>query len=74
MQQIGWFEILIIVGIAIIVIGPKDFPKVLKKIGSWIGTGKKYMSQIQEEISVASDNEIENTKEKKISKNENDKK
>tara|TARA_Y100000996_G_C22531883_1_gene646793 strand:+ start:124 stop:348 length:225 start_codon:yes stop_codon:yes gene_type:complete len=74
MPQIGWFEILIIVGIAIIVIGPKDFPKVLKKIGSWIGTGKKYMSQIQEEISVASDNEIENTKEKKISKNENDKK
>ena len=71
MPQIGWFEILIIVGIAIIVIGPKDFPKVLKKIGSWIGTGKKY---IQEEISVASDNEIENTKEKKISKNENDKK
>ena len=74
MPQICWFEILIIVGIAIIVIGPKDFPKVLKKIGSWIGTGKKYMSQIQEEISVASDNEIENTKEKKISKNENDKK
>ena len=35
---------------------------------------KKYMSQIQEEISIASDNEIENTKEKKISKNENDKK
>ena len=30
MPQIGWFEILIIVSIAIIVIGPKDFPKVLK--------------------------------------------
>ena len=31
MPQIGWFEILIIVAIAIIVIGPKDFPFVLKK-------------------------------------------
>ena len=31
MPQIGWFEILIIVVVAILVIGPKDFPKVLKK-------------------------------------------
>ena len=33
MPQIGWFEILIIVGVAIVVIGPKDFPVVLKKNG-----------------------------------------
>ena len=33
MPQIGWFEILIVVVIAILVIGPKDFPIVLKKIG-----------------------------------------
>ena len=31
MPQIGWLEILIIVSIAIIVIGPKDFPLMLKK-------------------------------------------
>jgi sec-independent protein translocase protein TatB len=36
MPQIGGFEILIIVVIAILVIGPKDFPFVLRKIGSWI--------------------------------------
>ena len=36
MPQIGWFEILIIVALSIIVIGPKDFPIVLKKSGSWI--------------------------------------
>ena len=41
MPQIGWFEILIIAAIAIIVVGPKDFPIVLKKIGSWIGSIKK---------------------------------
>ena len=50
MPQIGWFEILIIVAIAIIVIGPKDFPFVLKKIGSWIGSSKKYFSNIQQEV------------------------
>ena len=51
MPQIGWFEILIIVAIAIIVIGPKDFPFVLKKIGSWIGTIKRYVSNVQNQIS-----------------------
>ena len=32
MPQIGWFEILIIVAVAIVIIGPKDFPFMLKKI------------------------------------------
>ena len=51
MPQIGWFEILIIVSIAIIVVGPKDFPIMLKKIGSWIGSAKKYVSDIQNQVS-----------------------
>ena len=51
MPTIGWFEILIIVGIAIIVLGPKDFPVMLKKVGSWIGTAKKYINNIQNEVS-----------------------
>ena len=56
MPQIGWFEILIIVVIAIIVIGPKDFPIVLKKIGSWIGNIKRYIKKVQQEVSIL-DNE-----------------
>jgi len=51
MPQIGWFEILIIVAISIIVIGPKDFPHMLKKVGSWIGTIKRYISSVQNQIS-----------------------
>ena len=51
MPTIGWFEILIVVGIAIIVLGPKDFPIMLKKVGSWIGTTKKYINNIQNEVS-----------------------
>ena len=51
MPTIGWFEIFIVVGIAIIVLGPKDFPIMLKKAGSWIGTAKKYMRDIQSEVS-----------------------
>ena len=44
MPTIGWFEILIVVAIAIIVLGPKDFPVMLKKVGSWIGSTKKYIN------------------------------
>ena len=51
MPTIGWFEILIAVTIAIIVLGPKDFPIMLKKAGSWIGTVKRYVSNIQNEVS-----------------------
>ena len=50
MPTIGWFEILIIVTVAILVVGPKDFPLMLKKIGSWIGSVKKYVGNIQNEV------------------------
>ena len=50
MPTIGWFEILLVVAVAIIVIGPKDFPFMLKKVGSWIGTTKRYISSIQNEV------------------------
>ena len=51
MPTIGWFEILIIVAIAIVVLGPKDFPIMLKKVGSWIGTIRKYINNVQNEVS-----------------------
>ena len=77
MPQIGWFEILIIVAVAIIVIGPKDFPIMLRKIGSWIGTIKRYVNKFQEQVSVL-DNENfdqnidETNKNKTVKKNNND--
>ena len=75
MPQIGWFEILIIVAIAIIVIGPKDFPFVLKKIGSWIGSIKKYVSNIQQEVSELGDENFElKAEETKTKKKDNVKK
>ena len=69
MPTIGWFEILIIIGIAIIVLGPKDFPVMLKKVGSWIGTAKRYVNNIQNEVSnIDIDDETNNNKIKKDSK------
>tara|TARA_B100000965_G_scaffold165284_1_gene137574 strand:- start:1457 stop:1687 length:231 start_codon:yes stop_codon:yes gene_type:complete len=76
MPQIGWFEILIIVALAIIIIGPKDFPLMLKKIGSWIGSIKKYISNVQNEVSDITketfDNETDDYKKKKQKKDIND--
>ena len=75
MPQIGWFEILIIVGIAIIVIGPKDFPFVLKKIGSWIGNIKRYVNDIQKQVTELDSENIDiNTKQTKTDNKKNDKK
>jgi|TARA_B100002052_G_C15661008_1_gene497276 sec-independent protein translocase protein TatB len=74
MPTIGWFEILIVVAIAIVILGPKDFPIMLKKAGSWIGTAKKYINNIQSEVSNIDleEKKIENIKEDKKEKDNKD--
>ena len=56
MPQIGWLEILSIVIIAIIVLGPKEFPIALKKIGSYFGKLKSTISNFQKEVSSVTEN------------------
>jgi len=76
MPTIGWFEILLVVAVAIIVIGPKDFPFMLKKVGSWIGTTKRYINNIQSEVADLDieSNEIKKSKEENKNKDkDNDK-
>ena len=67
MPTIGWFEILIVVALAIVVLGPKDYPVMLKKVGSWIKTTKKYINNIQNEVSNIDieDKQIEKKEDKK---------
>ena len=67
MPQIGSFELLIIIIVAILVIGPKDFPIVLKKIGSWVGSIKRYFSDVQKNV-----NEITNLEENNNKKDKSD--
>ena len=75
MPQIGWFEILLIVVVSILVIGPKDFPIMLKKIGSWIGSIKKYFNELQSEVSLYEHgNDKENNLNKNIVKDKKDEK
>tara|TARA_B100001248_G_C27292776_1_gene413294 strand:+ start:19 stop:255 length:237 start_codon:yes stop_codon:yes gene_type:complete len=69
MPQIGWLEILSLVIIAILVLGPKEFPIALKKIGSYIGKLKNTLRNFQNEVSSATkeidiDKDIVSKKEK----------
>ena len=68
MPQIGWLEILAIVIIAILVLGPKEFPIALKKIGSYFGKLKNTISNFQREVNSVSEDidinkDIDNSKE-----------
>ena len=56
MPQIGWLEILKVVIIAILVLGPKEFPIALKKIGSFFGKLKNTISSFQREVTSVTDN------------------
>ena len=69
MQTIGWFEILIIVAVAIIVVGPKDFPLMLKKVGSWLGSIKRYVNNVQSEVSSITEDTIDKNLNEDISVN-----
>ena len=62
MPQIGWFEILVVMILAILIIGPKDFPIMLKKIGSWLASFKNYFTEVQRDIS-----DMKNSVEEEIS-------
>ena len=73
MPQIGWLEILAIVIIAILVLGPKEFPIALKKIGIYVGKFKNSLISFQKEVSSVT-NEInledkDTPKDKKNNKN-----
>ena len=74
MPQIGWLEILIIVIVSILVVGPKDFPVMLNKIGKWIGSIKNYFREIQNDVTSLRDkfddeNNFEHKEDKKNNNN-----
>ena len=76
MPQISWLEILAIVIIAILVLGPKEFPIALKKIGTYFGKLKNTLNSFQREVNNVTENiDIEkNLEDQKDIKNQNNKK
>ena len=75
MPQIGWLEIVSVVIIAILVLGPKEFPLALKKIGSYIGKIKNTLSNFKREVSsVTNEIDIDDISHQKDTKKEKKKK
>ena len=68
MPQIGWSELLVIVILAVLIIGPKDMPIVLKKIATSVKKIKSYISNIQDDIEHSVDVDTETDKSNKNKK------
>jgi sec-independent protein translocase protein TatB len=47
MFDIGWSELVIIAVVALIAIGPKELPGVLRMVGQWMGKARKMASEFQ---------------------------
>ena len=47
MFDIGWSELVVIGVVALIVIGPKELPAVLRTVGQWMGKIRRMASEFQ---------------------------
>ncbi|NNE49249.1 MAG: twin-arginine translocase subunit TatB [Altererythrobacter sp.] len=71
MFDIGAAELLVIVVVAIIVIGPKDMPRALRTAGSWIGKVRKVSAHFRSGIdTMIRESELEEMEAKWKARNE----
>lgn len=47
MFEIGWSELLIVAVVALVVVGPKDLPVLLRTIGRYVGDAKRLMGSLR---------------------------
>ena len=50
MFDIGWSEMLVIVIVLIVVVGPKDLPKVMRMAGRWAAKARQMASEFQNSL------------------------
>lgn len=53
MFDIGWSELLVIAVVALIAIGPKELPGVLRMVGQWVGKARRMASDFQGQFNEA---------------------
>jgi sec-independent protein translocase protein TatB len=53
MFDIGWSEFLVIAVVALIAIGPKELPGVLRMVGQWMGKARKMAAEFQGQVQEA---------------------
>src|ERR1700758_181049 len=53
MFDIGWSEFVLIAVVALIAIGPKELPGVLRTVGQWMGKARKMAAEFQSQFQEA---------------------
>ncbi len=63
MFDIGWSEMAIIMLVALIVIGPKDLPRVARTLGRWVRKGRSLAREFQNQLEdMARETELDKVK------------
>ncbi|WP_366656416.1 Sec-independent protein translocase protein TatB [Fodinicurvata sp. EGI_FJ10296] len=63
MFDIGWPELMIVMIVALIVIGPKDLPKALRQLGKWVGAARRMSSEFHKHVDdIVRETELEDVK------------
>ncbi len=50
MFDIGFTEIILIVVVALLVVGPREFPGLVKQVGSWLGNIRQFANSVKTEF------------------------
>ena len=50
MFDVGFFELLLIGIVALLVVGPERLPKLARAAGKWLGRGRRFVSSVKDDI------------------------
>ncbi len=63
MFDIGWTEMMVLAVIAVVVVGPKDLPKIIRTVGKWVGKARSMAREFQSSLDdIAKEAELDDIK------------
>jgi len=50
MFDVGFFELVLIAVVALLVVGPERMPKLARTAGMWLGRGRRFLNSVKQDI------------------------